>query len=170
MRAEDAGQQNVRLTIDLRAVPLPQGPNGCTLTYFPWFRFLSEPVNFEAVGRVAEYVADCLRFLLARNGIAATVERDDSGDQRHIRAAGGLEIEIAGMQALRSIAVSCGPMRTLFDLDARRLEIDRRMFPAAYEAGEELLKSPDRLINLEAAIDGDHLHMAVAGGGAHVPS
>lgn len=167
-RAEDAGPQTTRLHADLRGISLAGDPRGCTLTYFPWFRFLSEPVNFDAVGRVADYVADCLRFLLERNGMRAAVDIDIAGDSRHVRAAGGLDIEVVGTQALRSLALSHGSIRSFFDLDSKRLEIDRRMFPAAFEAGRQLLETPDRLINVDIAIDGDCLRLTAAEGDANV--
>lgn len=167
-RAEKIDPQKVRLRIDLGRTVLPGGANTFTLTYFPWFRFLSEPLNFDAVGRVADYVADCFRFLLARSGIASSVEGDSGGDTWHVRTAGGLDIEVVGLPALRSITVSHGSMRTSFDLDLKRIEIDRRMFPAAYEAGQELLKTPDRLINVDVSIDDNHLYLTAAEGGANV--
>jgi hypothetical protein len=163
---QEAGPQTVRLQIDLGQVSLPAISTGLSLTYFPWFRFLSEPLNFDAIGRVAEYVAGSFRFLLERNGTVASVEGD--GDSRRVRTAAGLEIEVTGMAALRSVTLASGPMRTSIDLNTRRIEIDHRMFPAAYEAGAELLKTPDRLINVDATIDESHLYLAAAGGGANV--
>ena len=165
-RKEEAGPQTVRLHIDLSAAALPAGADAVSLTYFPWFRFVSEPINFDAVGRVADYIANCFRFLLVRQGISATVE--GSGETRQVRAAGGLDIEIVGTQALRSIALTHGPMRTMFDLAARTIEIDGRMFPAAFAAGQELLKTADRIAKADIAIDGSHLRLSVAGSGAHV--
>jgi hypothetical protein len=161
-RPQKTGAQAIRLEIDLGRTPLPPGPQAFSLTYFPWFRFLSEPLNFDAMGRVAAYVADCFRFLLVRNGIDASIEGE--GDHRHVRTPGGFEIAIAGMRALRSVALSHGPLRSLFDLEAKRIEIDRGMFPAAYEAGQKLSGTSDRLANLDLAIDGERLHLAAAGG------
>lgn len=164
-RTQKTAAQTLRLEIDLGRAPLPTGPQAFSLTYFPWFRFLSEPLNFDAVDRVAAYVADCFRFLLARNGIAASV--DGEGDERHVRTPSGFDIAVAGMSALRSVSLSQGSLRSLFDLEARRIEIDRGMFPAAYDAGQKLSATSDRLANLDLAIDGDRLHLAPSGG-AHV--
>ena len=164
-RPQKTGAQALRFEIDLGRAPLPAGPQAFSLTYFPWFRFVSEPLNFDAVDRVAAYIADCFRFLLVRNGIAASVEGE--GDHRHVRTPGGFDIAIAGMRALRSVTLSHGSLRSLFDLEAKRIEIDRGMFPAAYEAGQKLAGTSDRLANLDLAIDGDRLQLAAAGG-AHV--
>ena len=165
-RTQPTGPQTVRLEIEFARAPLPAGANAFSLTYFPWFRFLSEPLNFDAMNRVAAYIADCFRFLLARNGISAAVSAD--GDERHVRTADGIDIAVTGMQSLRRVVLAIGPMHTLVDLDARRIEIDRRMFPAAYEAGHALSETSDRLINLDTAIDDTHFRLAAAAGAAHV--
>jgi hypothetical protein len=165
-RTDGVNPQTVRLQIDFSRVSLPAGLTSFTLTYFPWFRFLSEPLNFDAAGRVADYVADCVRFLLVRNGATASVESD--GETRRVRASGGLEIEITGTQALRSLALSHGPSRTLFDLTAKRIEVAQRMFPAAYAAGQELFNTPDRPLNVDMAIDSERLTLTAVEGAAHV--
>jgi len=165
-RTDGANQQMVRLQIDFSRISLSPSPTSFILTYFPWFRFLSEPLNFDAVGRAADYVADCARFLLARNGTAAAVETD--GETRRVRAAGGLEIAITGTPALRSLALSHGPARTLFDLEAKRIEVARRMFPAAYAAGQELLNTPDRPLHVDMASDGERLTLTAVESDAHV--
>lgn len=165
-RTDGADPQTVRLQIDFSRMSLAPDLTSFTLSYSPWFRFLSEPLNFDAVGRVADYVADCIRFLLVRNGSAASVESD--GETRRVRASGGLDIEIKGDQVLRSLALSHGPSRTLFDLEAKRIEIARRMFPAAYAAGQELLSTSDRLLNVDMAIDPERLTLAALQGDAHV--
>ncbi|HEX6120968.1 MAG TPA: hypothetical protein VFZ03_16090 [Dongiaceae bacterium] len=165
-RTQATGPQTMRLEIEFVRVPLPAGASMFSLTYSPWFRFLSEPLNFDIVGRVAPYIADCFRFLLARNGISAAVDGD--GDERHVRAADEIEIAVAGMQSLRSVALSMGSMRTLVDLESRRIEIDRRMFPAAYDAGRALSETSDRLINIDTTIDDTLFSLAVAGSAAHV--
>lgn len=158
--------QTVRLQVDFSRMSLAPDLTSFTLSYSPWFRFLSEPLNFDAAGRVADYVADCIRFLLVRDGCAASVE--SAGETRRVRASGGLDIEITGAQALRSLTLSHGPSRTLFDLEAKRIEIARRMFPAAYAAGQELLNTSDRLLNVDLAIDPDRLTLAAVEGDAHV--
>ena len=165
-RVDTATPQTVRLQIDFSRIPLPPTVTGFTLTYFPWFRFLSEPLNFDAVGRVSDYIADCVRFLLVRNGAAAAVESD--GEFRRVRASGGLEVEIAGTQSLRSLALAHGASRTVFDLEAKRIEIARRMFPAAYAAGQELLATPDRLANVDLTADAERLSLVAVEGNAHV--
>jgi hypothetical protein len=165
-RTDAATPQTVSLQIDFSRMPLPPDTTGFTLTYFPWFRFLSEPLNFDAVGRVADYIADCVRFLLVRNGVAASVKND--GDIQRVRAAGGLEIEITGMPALRRLALVHGSSRTLFDLEAKRIEIARRMFPSAYAAGQELLATPDRLANVDLTADAERLSLIAVEGDAHV--
>lgn len=165
-RTQATGPQAVRLEIEFARAPLPAGASAFSLTYSPWFRFLSEPLNFDAMNRVAAYVADCFRFLLARNGIPAVLEGD--GDERHVRAAGGIDIALAGMQSLRRVALSIGPVHTVVDIESRRIEIDRRMFPAAYEAGRALSETSDRLINLDTAIDDTHFRLAAAASVTHV--
>jgi hypothetical protein len=165
-RTDAPNPQTVRLQIDFSRMPLPPALPGFTLTYFPWFRFLSEPLNFDAVGRVADYIADCVRFLLVRHGVAASVAGD--GEIRRVRAAGGLEIEVTGTRALRSLALSHGSSRSLFDLEAKRIEIARSMFPSAYAAGQELLATPDRLANVELTADAKRLTLTAVEGDAHV--
>jgi len=165
-RSEGLDPQTVRLQIDFSRMPLPTDPTDFTLTYFPWFRFLAEPLNFDAAGRVSDYVADCVRFLLVRSGAAASIEGD--GETRRVHASGGLDIEITGTKALRSFTLSHGPSRTLFDLEGKRIEVAQRMFPAAYAAGQALLKTPDRPLNVDMAIDDERLTLTAVEGAAHV--
>lgn len=165
-RAQKISEQAQRVQIDLGRAPIPAGSHAATLTYSPWFRFLAEPVGFDAVGRVASYVAGCFRYLLISHGLAAEVLQAE--DACRVEAAGGLVIDIQGMAALKSIALAQGALETRFDLDAPRIQIDRRMFPAAYEAGAAALKTADRLINAEMTASEHHLVLTQAKGGAHV--
>lgn len=158
--------QAVRLQIDLRRVPLPAGAHACSLTYFPWFRFLSEPVGFDAVDRVADYVAGCFRFMLVRAGLPAIVEGE--GDRRSVRCGTGLAVDVSGMRTLQSVVLSDGEARTSFDFPHRAIEIDRRMFPAAHEAGVQMLRTDDRLTNVAATMTDTRLRFAVTKEPAHV--
>ncbi len=170
-KAQKLSDQAQRIQLDLIRAALPVGAQAVgaqavALTYFPWYRFLAEPVGFDAVGRVAAYIAGCFRYLLVRNGHAAAVIQD--GDGCRIAADDGLTIDIQGMQALKRLTLVQGALESSFDLDANRIQIDRRMFPAAYEAGAEMLKTPDRLANAEMTVSGDHLILMPGKGAAHV--
>lgn len=159
-------EQTMRVQIDLRRAPLPPGPRPFTLTYSPWFRFLAEPISYDIAGRAAAYIAGAFRFLFVRSGIAAEVSGE--GDSRIVRSAAGLDVEVAGMASLRSVALGQGARRTMIDLAAREISIDRAMFPAAYAAGAEMLKSSDRLANVDATLTDTHLRLAEAKGAGHV--
>jgi hypothetical protein len=166
MGSQKIGENGIRLQFDAKRVPLPAGALSFTLTYFPWFRFLSEPIGFDAVDRVAAHIAGCFRFMFAQHGISAAIEGD--GDRRVVRSDAGLAVEIAGMSALKSLALTDGDKRTAFDLVAHEIAIDRRMFPAAYEAGAQMLKSADRLVNVDARTTDTHLHLGLVKGVANV--
>ncbi|MGH6891760.1 MAG: hypothetical protein ACREEP_05840, partial [Dongiaceae bacterium] len=144
----------------------PNETQAFALTYFPWFRFLSEPVAFDAVDRVAEYVACCFQFLLARNGFPAVIERD--GDRRHVLTEAGVAIEAVGMQALKSIVLSHDAKRTAIDIEAKQIQVDRSMFPSVYQAGREMLETPDRLLNVDVRKSETHLILTEAKGAEHV--
>jgi len=163
---QKVGDQAVRVQIDLRQVPLPAGDQAFSLTYFPWFRFLSEPIGFDVVGRVAEYVGGCFRFMFAQNGIPATI--GGQGDHRAVNSDAGSIIDVIGMRSLSSITLSDGAKRSSIDLEAKEIDIDRAMFPAAYEAGQRMLGTPDRLVNVDARLTETHLHLSEAKGAANV--
>lgn len=164
--SQKLNEQAMRVQIDLRRAPLPPGPRAFTLTYSPWFRFLAEPISYDIVGRTADYIAGVFRFLFVRHGIGAEVS--GNGDSRTVRSAAGLEIEVAGMASLRGIALTQGSRRTSLDLTEREINIDRAMFPAAYTAGAEMLKTSDRLANLDAALTDTHLRLSEMKGAGHV--
>ncbi|HNB27657.1 MAG TPA: hypothetical protein PLR41_11895 [Alphaproteobacteria bacterium] len=165
-KAQRISDQAQRIQLDLIRAAVPVASQPVALTYFPWFRFLAEPVGFDAAGRVAAYIAGCFRYLLIRDGLGAEVTQD--GDGCRIATEDGLVIDIQGMQALKSLALTQGARASSFDLEASRIQIDRRMFPAAYEAGAEMLKTPDRLANVEMTASGDHLILVPGKGAAHV--
>ncbi|HVZ42167.1 MAG TPA: hypothetical protein VHA82_00030 [Ramlibacter sp.] len=146
-----------RCTFDFRAIASRLASSTFALTYFPWFRFLGESAAFDAEDSVADQVAECLRFMLAREGIGADVEQ--SHDAATVRAANGLAIEVVGMEALGRIVIDAGPARSSFDFNSRELLIDRRMFPEAFAAGHEMLATPDRPIGIEVREAGDQLAM-----------
>jgi len=136
----------VRFLLDVTKASVPEHINTCSLTYFPWFRFLTEPVGFNATGRVSAYVSDAFRFLLAQRGQAAHVSM--KGDVCTLTTDISLQIDVAGMSDLRSICIGTSDARSLFDLAGRKIVIDRRMFPAAFRAGCDVLDTGDRLINM----------------------
>ena len=152
---QPSGDAANQVAFDISRVSLPPHVRTFTLTYFPWFRFLSEPIGFDAVGKAASYVAGCLRFLLVREGFSATAETH--GDYCKVRTQTSVEIEVHGMRALRKIVVLDGSAQSSFDLEARRIQIDRRMFPDAFAAGHEMLKTQDQLINLDVTETEHHV-------------
>lgn len=158
--------QSTRHQIDLRKAPLPPGAQPCALTYSPWFRFLSEPVNYNIVNRVADYIADAVRFLFVSNGIVAEVSA--AGEGRSVRSAAGLTVEIVGMTSLDRLAITRGQQRTELDLAAKSILIERDMFPAAHEAGRAMLETGDKLVGIEATLTGTQLRLAARPEAAHV--
>jgi len=165
-KAQKISDQAQRIQLDLIRAAVPVAAQPVALTYFPWFRFLAEPVGFDAPGRVAAYIAGCFRYLLVRNDLAAEVTQD--GDGCRVATNDGLVIDIEGMQALKRLSLAQGALESSFDLEASRIQIDRRMFPAAFEAGAEMLKTPDRLANVEMNVSGDHLILVPGKAAAHV--
>ena len=135
-----------------------------TLTYSPWFRFFAEPANFNIQGRCAAYVAECIRFLCARNGIAASISPQIDGSDV---VTPGFRVEVRGMVRLEQLRITDGTSESIFDLAHRRIVLDERMFPAAVTAGRALLETPDRLMNLNLTLDGQRMQMTYAGA-AHV--
>ena len=162
--ADDKG--NLYLTIDLSKAPLRPETNAFTLTYSPWFRFVTEPVGFNIRGRMAAYVGECFRFLLARSGVVATVVPKPDGCDLEIPL--GLRIEIRGMEKLTKISLHAGDAVSVFDLAGFSLEIDQRMFPAAFEAGCAFLKTEDRLLRMTAVQNGTRFTLTNAPGVTHV--
>lgn len=158
--------QALRIQLDLIRAALPPGATTASLTYFPWFRFLAEPVGYDAIGRVAAYVGRCLRYLLIRSDIAVSLEMQD--DICRLTAGSGMVIDVAGMQALRRLSLVAGDRETIFDIEANRIQIDRRMFPAAYEAGAAAIKAGDSLASIDMAATGEHLTLALKKDSSHV--
>ncbi len=155
---------NAMVTIDFSKSPLRAGTGTFTLTYSPWFRFFAEPANFNILSRSAAYVAECVRFLCARNGIAAAVTGQIDGSDV---VTPGFRVEVRGMARLEKLRITDGTAESVFDLAQRRILLDERMFPAAVAAGRALLETPDRLLNLNLTLDGQRMQMAYAGA-AHV--
>jgi hypothetical protein len=150
-----------QLHFDVSRVGLPAAVSSFTLTYFPWFRFLSEPISFDAEGKVAHYIADAVRFLFTREGVDARVE--NSGDTCRVVTDAGFTVEVTGMASLRQLRIAIAGGESIFDIDARRIQIDRRMFPAAYQAGHEMLRTSDRLMNITVTDRDPHLTLAYDG-------
>jgi hypothetical protein len=138
---------------DLTQMPLAPDTASFTLSYSPWFRFVTEPVGFDVAGRVALYVAECFRFLFARTGVAASLTPVPDGCD--LVTPMGLHIELRGMNALSQIRLVDGDADSTFDLPGRRIEIDRRMFPAIHQAASAMLETDDRLLNMTVRVDGD---------------
>lgn len=152
-----------RFRIDLQNARLPADmPQTVSLTYFPWFRFLSEPVNYDAHDRVAAYIASCIQFLFRRSGSSANTIT--SGDQSHVAADCGIVVAVSGMQAMSRFVVSSGALETSFDFANRRISIDRRMFPLAYEAGHAMLQTADRPRGVSIEAGDTHLVLSAMRG------
>lgn len=149
---------------DLREVGERLRSRTFTLTYFPWFRFLAEPVGFDAQDSVADYVAECIRFLVVREGVPAEVE--PSHDSALVRCGNGLAVEVEGMEALARITVRASGATSSLDFDPVGMAVDRRMFPGVFAMGREMLATPDRLARVDLAIEGDRLLLRLADGGA----
>jgi hypothetical protein len=152
---QPSGDNATQAAFDVSSVALPAHVRTFTLCYFPWFRFLTEPINFDAVGKVALYIAGCFRFLLTREGFAASLTTH--GDVCKVLTDTGVEIECHGMQSLRKLVVTHGEAQSSFDLDARQIRVDRRMFPDVFAAGHDMLKTEDRLINMDVTETEHHL-------------
>ena len=151
-------------TFHLRDIAPRVKSKSFTLTYFPWFRFLAEPLTFEAEDSVADYVAECIRFLLVREGVAAAV--DPSHDSCEVRCDNGLAIRIEGMESIERIEIEADGVRSSMDLEALQLTVDRRMFPEVFAMGHEMLATPDRLMNMHVEERGDLLVLRAVLGGA----
>ncbi|WP_374377221.1 hypothetical protein [Dongia sp.] len=136
----DANVQHV--TLDLRA--MTAASCSFSLVYFPWFRFLAEPVNFDAAGRVASFIADCFLFLLKKQGFSAVLAQD--GDSCRI-AFGELGITLVGQMLLDQLMLKWGEAETMFDAAGRSIRIDARMFPSAYQAAAQIVSEGDQLDN-----------------------
>lgn len=156
-RAQSAGDV-VQVGFDLSKVNLPPEIQAFTLTYFPWFRFLSEPISFDAVGRVAYHIANCLQFLLRSKGFAAVLQSSD--DDCLVSTDGGVVLAITGMSTLSQLRIVSETSASSFDLAGRRIELAEDMFPAAYAAGRAMLETQDRLLNITAGIEQNRLILA----------
>jgi len=153
--AKTAPPQNkmVIYQFDLTTMPVKPETASFTLTYSPWFRFATEPVSFDICGRVAAYVAECIRFLFARSGIVASVIAVPDGCD--LTTPQGLRIEVRGIDALSSIRLVEGDRDSTFHLAERNIAVDRRMFPAIYAAADAMLKTDDRPLNMTVSVDND---------------
>ena len=162
-RSQQIGEAT-RLQLDLQTLAIPSPPpTTVTLTYFPWFRFLSEPVNFDAMDRAAEYVAACFQFLLKRNKIGAAVSQ--GAELWRVAGDAGIVIDVHGARAVQKIVIGSDAMQTTFDLAGRRIAIDRRMFPVACAAGDEMLQTADRPRHMTVEASETHLVFAATKGG-----
>ena len=139
-------QNNSRLLLDFRPVSRHPLSTTFSLTYFPWFRFLSEPINFDAVGKVAAYVGDCFSFLLKKCGFEATLSR--TSDTCTLRSAIGIEIQLTGMNALSQISIVSGDNVTCFDFAKKLVVVNEVMFASAYQAVDQILATGDTLANV----------------------
>ena len=148
----------VQVGFDVSKVALPPDIGSFTLTYFPWFRFMSEPISFDAAGKVASYIANCLHFLLRSKGFSAMLQ--SAGDLFSVVTDHGITLEISGMAALNRLSVVGDGVISTFDLAGRRIELAEDMFPAAFEAGRAMLQTPDRLLNIETVVDNKCLVLA----------
>ena len=77
----------------------------------------------------------------------------------------GIVIDIHGARAVQKIVVGSDAMQTTFDLAGRRIAIDRRMFPVACAAGDEMLQTADRLRHMTVEASETHLVLAATKGG-----
>jgi len=152
---------NVEATLDLTGAPISPAVKSFVLNYFPWYRFLVEPVAFDALGRAADYVTKCLKFLAAREGFDVRVE--ESVESRVIDTGVGVRIEIAGGMYLNRLRILDGEMQSVFDVEARSIDVDSRMFPAIAAAVAEMLKTDDRLDNMTVTQVEGKVHFASAG-------
>ena len=139
-------QNNSRLLLDFRPVSHQPLSTTFSLTYFPWFRFLSEPINFDAVGRVAAYVGDCFSFLLKKCGFETTLSQ--TSDTCTLRSTIGIEIQVTGMNALNQISITYGDNVTCFDFANKRIMVNEMMFASAYQAVDQILTTGDALTNV----------------------
>ncbi len=151
-------QENTQLLLmDLGVLSLPASTRAFTLTYSPWFRFMAEPLSFSIVGRMAAYVAEIFRFALVRDGIEASILTQP--DACIVSTPDGTRIEVTGMTALARVRLVAGDAESTFNLTEFGIEIDERMFPACYAAGCDLLKSGDKLINVDVTQVGHRLKL-----------
>lgn len=146
--AQSLDANNIRATLDLR--PLPSTHDTFSLIYFPWFRFLAEPVNFDAVGKVAAYISDCLLFLMKKQGMSTT--RTLAGNSCHLVTTDGFEVTVTGQERLSRLSLIWQKAETIFDLERRSIQIDQRMFPAAYQAARQVVTEGDKLDNASIVV------------------
>jgi hypothetical protein len=140
-RTQAAGDE-MQYGFELSKVTLPPDVQSFTLTYFPWFRFLSEPISFDAVGQVAFYIANCFRFLLRSKGFSATLQAE--GDGCVITTDADIRLEISGMASLRHLRIVCDADASLFDLANRRIELPPTC--SGIRSGRWDAETPDRLL------------------------
>lgn len=153
-------EQNSEIAIiDFRPLPIDQIPNEGSLEYYPLYRFLSEQHMFNAEGRVAEYAADCTRFMLQREGYTPFVFKE--GDVCRVATGDQTELLFRGMSSLQQIIIqepeNKGAGKTVIELDRYRLRVSRYMFPEIYEAGEKVVKSGDALAGLSISCTDNHV-------------
>lgn len=159
-RTQKVGE-GTRIEFDVRSIAVPPQAT-VTLTYFPWYRFLAEPVHFDAMERAAEYVAACFQFLFRRNEVGAAIAQD--AELWRVTSDAGIVIDVHGLRSIQKIVIAKDTQLTTFDLKQRRMTIDRRMFPSACTAGDEMLKTADRPRHMTIEADATHLILAAAKG------
>lgn len=163
-RVQPIEGKNQHINLDLRRMTAVSG--NFSLVYFPWFRFLAEPVNFDATGRVAGYIADCLLFLLKKWGAAPVLVTEDNAYR--LDMANGLSLTLIGQAQLDRLVLAWQGAQTVFDAAGRSIEIDSRMFPAAYQAAAQIVSEGDRLDNAIVSVAAPRVTLRHAPGAGHV--
>jgi hypothetical protein len=149
-KTQAANEQVDIVAFDIKSTALAENGEAFDLIYYPFYRFLSEEFLFDAEGKVAAYIADCLRFILLRKGLSPTVS--GSGDSRSVNTGTGIQIEMTGMNSLSKVEIYDQEARTSFDLDRMRIDIDQRMFPDAYCAGKSILDTNGQLKDIAVSL------------------
>jgi hypothetical protein len=142
-KTENANEKVDVVGFDIKSTALATNGESFDIVYYPFYRFLSENYFFDADNKVAAYIADCVRFMLLRDGGHPTVRV--SGETCSVNSGSGIQIDMTGMTSLSKVEIHEHDAHTSFDLDRRRIAIDQRMFPDAYYAGKKVLEMKGKL-------------------------
>lgn len=133
--------------------------------YFPWYRFVTEPIEFFKIENVNTFVTKSIYYLTKVRGVESQYMETEEGPLIKMNGLYGCTnntLKVLGNNQLNSISLISGDGKffdSTLDLKERKITLNKNHSELFFTALETIVKKNNKLENIEINVDGDSLSL-----------